>query len=59
MTLKPGEEARVMDMRIPEIDKNNWKIWDIKVDNAYKAALALQGDAVELSYFDCDSILTK
>lgn len=59
VTLKPGGEARVLDMRIPEIDKKNWKIWDIKVDNAYKAALALQGDAVELSYFECDSIYTR
>lgn len=59
VTLKPGEEARVLDMRIPEIDKNNWKIWDIKVDNAYKAALALQGDTVELSYFECDSIYAR
>jgi len=57
VTLKPGKAARVLDMRIPEIDKEKWRIWDIKVDNAYKAALALQGDAVELSYFECDSVL--
>ncbi|MGH1365044.1 MAG: 4'-phosphopantetheinyl transferase family protein [Calditrichia bacterium] len=57
VSLKPGEPARVLDMRIPQIDQEFWQIWDINVDTNYKAALALQGDVAHLRSFDCDLTL--
>ena len=52
VTLKPGEEVRLLNVRFKSENASNWILQDIRVDPGYAAAFALKAQNIEINYWN-------
>jgi len=50
VTLKPGESAKLLEIRRPGADASEWSLHDIEVGMGYKAVLAVHGRPTQILY---------
>jgi len=57
VTLKPDEKAELLATYFNEKERDKWSLFDLKMKEGYKAALAIKGKIEEIKYFDWTSRL--
>jgi len=50
VTLKPGDPARLIEIRRPGMNASEWSLYDIEVERGYKAALAVHDHPTRILY---------
>ncbi len=51
VSLRPGDEARLVRIQDDEVEAKEWTLYDLPVDSGYKAALATRARPVKLGCF--------
>ncbi len=52
VTLKPDEKAELLATHFNENERDKWLLFDLKMKEGYKAALAVKGKIEEIKYFN-------
>jgi 4'-phosphopantetheinyl transferase len=51
VSLRPGDPAKLLEIRRPGASASEWGLFDIEVGKDYKAALAVKGSVNQLKYY--------
>lgn len=53
VTLEPNGKAELLATHFNEKEREKWSLFDLKMKEGYKAALAVRGKIEEIKYFEC------